>query len=124
MRYKVIRVEVATTHNENGEVDPDEIDPDLLRRIRWAELAAPGLDSFGRIVVVGEDGVEERHRSLTTLSTDQQTAALWLRARTGGVDPNKHIAESLGISASAAAARVKRLREQKVIPAATRGQRR
>ena len=121
MRYKVIRLEVATTHSADGGIEPDEIDPELLRRIRWAEMAAPGLDSFGRVVVVGDDGLEERHRSWVTLTTAQETAALWLMARVGGVDPNKYLAERLGISSSAAATRVKRLREKGVSAPATRG---
>jgi hypothetical protein len=118
MRYRVARICLAVDYAT------DEIDPELLRRIRWAELVAPGLDAAGRIIVIGEDGVEERHRSFTTLTTAQQTAALWLRARIGGLDPNKHIAEGLGISRSAAATRVKRLREQKIIADVSRGQRR
>ena len=118
MRYKVARLCLAVDYSE------DEIDAELLRSIRWAQMAAPGLDTFGRIVVVGPDGVEERHRSLTTLTTDQQTAAVWLRARIGGADPNKRIAEELGISTSAAAQRVRRLRDKGILAGVSRGQRR
>ena len=70
------------------------------------------------------EGAQERHRSLMTFSTDQQTAVLWLRARVAGMDANGQIADVLGISASAAATRVKKLRAQGVLPAANRGQRR
>ena len=47
MRYKVARLCLAVDYSE------DEIDAELLRSIRWAQMAAPGLDTFGRIVVVG-----------------------------------------------------------------------
>ena len=133
LRYRVMSL--SLTVNEWDE----ELGPELLRSVRWAEMVAPGLDTFARFVTfdpevtkesapgqmtLHPEGAQERHRSLMTLSADQQTAVLWLRARVAGMDANRHIADVLGISASAAAARVKKLRAQGVLPAANRGQRR
>jgi hypothetical protein len=118
IRYKVVALSLGITDLD------DELDPDMLRKVRWAEMVAPGLDTSSRFIAFDSEGVQERHRSLVTLSTDQQTAVLWLTARIAGMDANRHIADVLGISASAAAARVKKLRASGVLPAAVRGQRR
>ena len=65
------------------------------------------------------------HRSTLTLNTDEQVAGLWLQARLAGLNPNEHVAKEMRISRTAAAARVKRVRDaKKMIPQARQGQRR
>jgi hypothetical protein len=117
LRYKVKRLAVSAG-------DDDEIDPDLLRQLHWAEMSAVGVENVSRVVTFGDDGTETRHRSLLTLTPDEQTAGLWLQAQLAGVDPNKHISEQLGITATAAATRVRRLRDAKILPATSQGRRR
>jgi hypothetical protein len=102
-----------------------EIRPDLVREIRWGQVFAGALSVLGRVVTVDENGdVERIHKGLRTLSGEETVGALWLQARLAGLDPNKHIADQLGISPAAAAARVKRARDHELIPPATQGQRR
>jgi hypothetical protein len=117
MRYRLARVAV-------GAGQGDEIDPELLRQIRWAEMVVPALDTFGRIITVDKEGRETRHRGPLTLTETQRLAGLWLQAKLAGIDPNVYIAEQLDISPTAAAARVRRARTMKLIPPATPGQRR
>jgi hypothetical protein len=117
LRYKVRTFSVRAD-------DGDEINPDLLRQLHWAEMFAAGVENVSRVVTFGADGTETRHRSLLTLTPDEQTAGLWLQARLAGEDPNKYISEQLGITAMAAATRVKRLRDAKILPPTSQGRRR
>ena len=87
-------------------------------------MFAVGVENVSQVVTFAEDGTQTQHRSELTLSANEQTGGLWLQAKLAGVNPNAYIAERLGISAPAAAARVKRLRDAKILPAATQGQRR
>jgi hypothetical protein len=117
-RYMVKAMELDTW------ADDDEIDPEMLREIRWGEVFAGALDTLGRVVTVDEDGAELIHKGSLTLSDEERVGALWLQARLAGLEPNKHIAEQFGISTAAAAARVKRARDNGIIPPARQGQRR
>jgi hypothetical protein len=118
LRFKVKSVGVIASGD-------DEIDPDVLRSIRWGEVFAGALDNLGKIVTLDEDGQPSRHRGVLTLTDDEKVGALWLQARLAGIDPNVHIAAQLELpSTAAAAARVKRARQRKLIPPAAQGQRR
>jgi hypothetical protein len=117
-RYMVKAMELDTMDSE------DEIDPEMLREIRWGEVFAGALETLGRVVTVDEDGAELIHKGVVTLTDEERVGALWLQARLAGLEANKHIAEQFGISTTAAAARVKRARESGIIPPARQGQRR
>ena len=117
-RYMVKAMELDTW------ADDDEIDPEMLREIRWGEVFRGALDTLGRVVTFDEDGQESIHKGVITLTDEERVGALWLQARLAGLDPNKHIAGQLEISATAAAARVKRARDKGIIPPASQGQRR
>ena len=107
-----------------GGMNGPPVDPDLLRQLRWAELLAVAVGSLRTIVLVDDEaGVQEIHRSSLGLTPEEQIGGLWLQAQLAGQDPNRHISEELRISRSAAAARVKRARDNKTIPPATQGQR-
>jgi hypothetical protein len=101
-----------------------EINPEMVREVRWGQVFAAALEMLGGVVTFDEDGAELTHKSALTLSDEQRVGALWLQARLAGLEPNKHIGEQLGISPTAAAARVKRARQSGVIPPARQGQRR
>jgi hypothetical protein len=107
-----------------GDPDRGSLSPELLRRIRWGQIIAAAVSRLCHVVILEEDGSVSEHRSLLTLTDEEQVAALWLQARLARLDPNKHIADSLGlVSPAAAAGRVRRARGKKLIPSTTQGQR-
>jgi hypothetical protein len=107
-----------------GDPDRGSLSPELLRRIRWGQIIAAAVSKLCHVVIFEDDGTVSEHRSLVTLREEEQVAALWLQARLARLDPNKHIADSMGLSSPAAAAgRVRRARDKKLIPPATQGQR-
>jgi hypothetical protein len=107
-----------------GDPNRGSLTPELLRRIRWGQIIAAAVSKLCHVVIFEDDGALSEHRSLVTLKEEEQVAALWLQARLARLDPNKHIADSMGlVSAAAAAGRVRRARDKKLIPPTTQGQR-